>query len=662
MQHGVALVVAQRGLGGARGSRRARIAETLAAVLGAQPAVPIARDIPAQTGVDGVLGRVAQRFARIAAALLFAFRVGVVGAGRQGLAQREARVQLDAACDGLIHVDGLAERIDVGPVAEADAAGTVGRRTVAAIDEARARRDLVLEGIVEHGAAGRPAGQVVEVGADFRRRARFRLQVRAADEGNRALAAETVDAWRQLFHARRLVALADATLDGPARCRVPHGIRAGAGLAAEDAVIVIAGAEGQREMLQHLPFVFHEQGFLREFECLWRHAIRHFRFPPLRADGRHVFAQRHDQFGVEHLAFHFQRARAAGHGARRARRNRAAQGFRLVHHVAAVERAKAEAARVRQGPLVALVFLFWPVAALHGLGAELAARIVVGLAARVGVEDDGVVAVWREGQARAKVFNVRTHGVGAHVRRGSRTVRAVVADVGRIAALLAAAQGQAQQVGGDGAAQVEAAAFHVAESGFFLQGVVGRDGAHPLLAHLARDDVDHAAHGVRAVQGRHGAADDFDALDGGQRRHEARLRAAEAVRRDVAGRVLAPSVDQHQGVVAGHAADADVHAARLVARRAHVDAFHAFQRLRQVAEALLRQFLARQHRDRRGRLLDILLEAGRGHDHFRHAGRRARLGVSRQAGQGGHGQGQGGGTRQARAAGAVGHANSWRVD
>ncbi|MNL01090.1 hypothetical protein D3C87_1215450 [compost metagenome] len=290
MQHGVALVVSQRSLGGARGSRGARIAEALAAVLGAQPAVPFARDIPRQARIDGVLGRVAQGFARVAATLLFAFRVRIVGAGRQGLAQREARVQLDAACDGLIHVDGLAKRVDVGPVAKADAAGTVRRRAVVAIDEAGARRDLVLEFVVEQGAAGRPACQVVEVGADFRGRARFRLQIRAADEGDRALAAKTVDAGRQLLHARRLVALADAALDGPARRRVPHGIRTGAGLAAEDAVIVIAGAKGQRDVFQHLPFVFHEQGFLREFEFFRRHAIRHFRLPPLRADGRHVLA------------------------------------------------------------------------------------------------------------------------------------------------------------------------------------------------------------------------------------------------------------------------------------------------------------------------------------------------------------------------------------
>ncbi|MNL01089.1 hypothetical protein D3C87_1215440 [compost metagenome] len=128
---------------------------------------------------------------------------------------------------------------------------------------------------------------------------------------------------------------------------------------------------------------------------------------------------------------------------------------------------------MRQGPLVTVIFLFRAVAALHGLGAELAVRIVVGLAARVRVEDDGVVAVRREGQARAKVFNVRTHGVRAHAGCRTPAGRIRGADIGRVAALLAAAQGQAQQVGGDGAAQVEAASLDVAKVRFLLHGVIG---------------------------------------------------------------------------------------------------------------------------------------------------------------------------------------------
>ena len=56
VQHGVTVVVAQGGLGGARGGRGARIAEALAAVLGAQPAVPLARDFSSTPPLTAQLG------------------------------------------------------------------------------------------------------------------------------------------------------------------------------------------------------------------------------------------------------------------------------------------------------------------------------------------------------------------------------------------------------------------------------------------------------------------------------------------------------------------------------------------------------------------------------------------------------------------------------
>src|SRR5256885_3629532 len=63
-------------------------------------------------------------------------------------------------------------------------------------------------------------------------------------------------------------------------------------------------------------------------------------------------------------------------------------GFGAVDHEAGVPGSEAEAARVRQRELVAVVFLFGAVAALQPQRAELAARVVIGLAARVQVQRD----------------------------------------------------------------------------------------------------------------------------------------------------------------------------------------------------------------------------------------------------------------------------------
>ncbi len=616
MQHRVALEVAQRVPRRAGGGRRPRIAEALAAVLGAQPRIPVGRHVPRQARIERVLRRVRQRFAGILAAFLFAVGVRVVGAGGPAGGEREAGGEFDAARDGLVDIDRLAEGVDVWPVTEADAAWPVGRGSVRAINQASTAGDLVLEIVVEDRGIRGPAGAIVEIGAQFGGDARFRLQVRAAHERDRALATEAVDAWGELFDARRLVALAHAALDGPAGRGAPDQVAPGACLAAKDAVIVVARTDRQRHPLMQAPLVFHEQGFLREGECLRRDAVDHLGIPVLGADGGQVRAPWHQQLRVEHLALDFQRAGRARYRARRTRRNRAADGFRVVHHIAAVPGTERQARLVRQRGLLAVVLLLWPVAA-RAQRAELAARVVIGLARPVGVEHQFVVAVRGERQPRAHVVDLLLDGVRVLDQRPGR-VDLVVRDAGFVAAQGAAAQRESQHVGLERAAQVELGALDVAELVVFLQRVVGCHRTGPALADLARDDVDHAAHGVRAIQRRHRTADDFDALNGADRRHEAGRGAAEAIWRDVAGRVLAPAVDQDQRVVARHAPDADVHAAGLVTGRADVDAFHAFKRLRQIAEALFLELFTRQHRDRGGRIADRLLEAGCRHDHSRH--------------------------------------------
>ncbi|MNT18699.1 hypothetical protein D3C72_1539160 [compost metagenome] len=163
--------------------------------------------------------------------------------------------------------------------------------------------------------------------------------------------------------------------------------------------------------------------------------------------------------------------------------------------------------------------------------------------------------------------------------------------------------------------------MHVSEAGVFLKRGVGAEGAAPDVADLAGDDVDHAAHGVRAIEGRDRAAHDLDALDGRHRRDEAGGGLAETVRRDRAGGVLATAVNQDQGVVRRHAADGDVQAACLARRGADIDALDVGQGLGQALVTLAFQLLARQDADRGRGLGDALLEARGGDDDIGDLGR-----------------------------------------
>ncbi len=180
----------------------------------------------------------------------------------------------------------------------------------------------------------------------------------------------------------------------------------------------------------------------------------------------------------------------------------------------------------------------------------------------------------------------------------------------------------------------------------------------PVLRHLARDDVDHAAHGVRAVQRGHGAAHHLDALDGLQRRNPALVRAGAAVGLGLA-RAHALAVHQDQGVVGAHAAQRDVVGVVVRGREDH--AGHIAQGIVQVAVGALLQFLARDHRDRGRRLADLLLEAAGRHDQgFQRRpacclGQRAARGQQAQAGaQRGAAQGNGGGGKRSTQGGAKG--------
>ncbi|MNV57260.1 hypothetical protein D3C71_1495820 [compost metagenome] len=230
-----------------------------------------------------------------------------------------------------------------------------------------------------------------------------------------------------------------------------------------------------------------------------------------------------------------------------------------------------------------------------------------------------MVAVGRQRQAQAHVLLLAVAQAGK-TGKVARVIAAVefglvdrIAAVRAQAAVLAAAQGQPQLVGLDRAAQVERRAIVVAEGVVPLRGAVQRDLARPILADLARDDVDHPAHRIGSVQGGHGAPHDLDAFNGRHRRNEVGVDVAKAVgTRAGAVLVQALAVHQHQRVVAGQPADADVHAARFTAPL-HGHAFYIRHRVGQVVERLGFQLFASDHRNGRRRVLDLLLEAGRRH-------------------------------------------------
>ena len=185
--------------------------------------------------------------------------------------------------------------------------------------------------------------------------------------------------------------------------------------------------------------------------------------------------------------------------------------------------------------------------------AQLAIGVVENLPVAVDVEQDVVVAVGRECQAQAQVA-LQAVAQPAEAGDVAGVVAAVVfrlidriAAVGAQAPVQAAAHGQAQLVGGDGAAQVEGGAVVVAIAVIALGGAVQRDLAHPFLADLAGDDVDDAAHGIRAVERGHRATHHLDALDRRHRRNEVGVDVTKAVGTRAGAVLVQPlAVDQHQ--------------------------------------------------------------------------------------------------------------------
>jgi hypothetical protein len=137
-----------------------------------------------------------------------------------------------------------------------------------------------------------------------------------------------------------------------------------------------------------------------------------------------------------------------------------------------------------------------------------------------------------------------------------------------------------------------------------------RTQAPTLAARRPRDHVDHATQRLGAVQHRHRAADDLDALDVVDR--DPVVLVVAVADHAVAG-TDALAVDQHQRVAAVHAAQVD----RLAAADRPAldgDARFAAHGVEQVVGAARLDLLARDDVDRRGRVDQRHRMAGGGHD------------------------------------------------
>ncbi len=138
---------------------------------------------------------------------------------------------------------------------------------------------------------------------------------------------------------------------------------------------------------------------------------------------------------------------------------------------------------------------------------------------------------------------------------------------------------------------------------------VDRERTAPRIGYFLGDNVDNAAHGVRTVKRGHRTANDFDALDSVRWRQEALLKTGIAVGAGVTS-TLAFAVHEKQRIGAGKAANENV---TFRCRSSNRNALNIFQRIGEIAIYALFQVLARNDRNARRSVGDVLLEAGRSH-------------------------------------------------
>src|SRR5690606_2541110 len=178
----------------------------------------------------------------VLAALLFAVGKGVGAAQRPAGRELPAGGQLHTLGDSFIDIDLLG-------------IGAIGDGGVACVSHRIAAGNLVVEPVVEQGHIGVEARKIVVVHAELGACAGFRLKVRTADGQHLALACCTIDTFMQVVHIRGAIASAHATLERPVFGGIPYQVGARADVAAKGVVVVVAGTQGQGQVVTQPPFV-----------------------------------------------------------------------------------------------------------------------------------------------------------------------------------------------------------------------------------------------------------------------------------------------------------------------------------------------------------------------------------------------------------------------
>ena len=167
----------------------------------------------------------------------------------------------------------------------------------------------------------------------------------------------------QVVECRGLVATAHATFQGPGVAGVPHQVGARADMAAKGFMILVARAQGQRQVVTQAPLIFGEQCPGGLLEVLIGDAVGDLGVPPLRTNRGDVgFAHWSDQLGIHDQIGRLQLAVVADYDRRetcvrvanRVAWNGTAEGLRSVVGDAAFQRTEAQTPGMAERDLITL--------------------------------------------------------------------------------------------------------------------------------------------------------------------------------------------------------------------------------------------------------------------------------------------------------------------
>src|SRR5690606_15297100 len=111
---------------------------------------------------------------------------------------------------------------------------------------------------------------------------------------------------------RCTITFADAAFYGPVVVGIPYQVGTRCGGATKDAVIIMANADRQCQIVAHAPFVLDEHTVLVISVFIRSDGIDHLRIPVLTADGQHVVADCRYILGIEYGALRLQHTRRTG--------------------------------------------------------------------------------------------------------------------------------------------------------------------------------------------------------------------------------------------------------------------------------------------------------------------------------------------------------------